>query len=250
MRLLPRPSAYLLIAHGSRDPRPQQGLDQLAQLLHKQLASQGEVKEALRIRVGTATLELAPLPLHEQICQFATQAIGTDYPQIQALPLFLLPGVHVMEDIPQEVAIARQQLGEKFTVNQQPHLGVHPRLGQLLVNQQSPLNAPIKILVSHGTRRPGGNQPVAALAKQLGAIDAYWSIEPTLSQRVAALRSARCQHIAIVPYFLFPGSITDAIAQSVVELQQQYPQLQLELGEPLSATPELAELILDLTKES
>lgn len=241
-----RPSAYLLIAHGSRDPRPQRGLEELAQLLQKQLVSQGEVREALRIHVGTATLELAPLPLHEQICQFATQLIGTDCQQIQALPLFLLPGVHVMEDIPQEVAIAQQRLGEKIIINQQPHIGVHPHLGQLLVNQQPALNAPIKILVSHGTRRPGGNQPVAALAEQLGAIDAYWSIEPTLSQRVATLGSAGYQHIAIVPYFLFAGSITDAIAQSVVDLQQQYPQLQLEFGEPLCATPKLAELILDL----
>ncbi|MEQ8469197.1 sirohydrochlorin chelatase [Coleofasciculus sp. E1-EBD-02] len=246
---MPSSSAYLLIAHGSRDPRPQRGLEELAQLLQKQLASQGEASQALRIRVGTATLELAPLSLHEQICQFATQAIKTGYPQIQALPLFLLPGVHVMEDIPEEVAIAQQRLGEKLTINLQPHIGVHPHLGQLLVNQQPPLNAPIKILISHGTRRPGGNQPVATLAQQLGAIDAYWSIEPTLSQRVATLAEAGYQHIAIVPYFLFAGGITDAIAQSVLDLQQQYPQLQLEFGEPLGATPQLAELILDLTRQ-
>lgn len=242
---MPNLSAYLLIAHGSRDPRPQRGLEELAQLLQKQLVSQGKASQAGMSCVGTATLELAPLPLHEQLCQFATQAIGTGYSQIQALPLFLLPGVHVMEDIPAEIAIAQQRLGEQFTINLQPHIGVHPHLGKLLVNQQPPLKAPIKILVSHGTRRPDGNQPVANFAQQVGAIDAYWSIEPTLSQRVATLAERGDQHIAIVPYFLFAGGITDAIAQSVIELQQQYPQLQLEFGKPLGATPQLAELILD-----
>ncbi|NEP61366.1 MAG: sirohydrochlorin chelatase, partial [Symploca sp. SIO2G7] len=64
--------------------------------------------------VGTATLELAPSPLHEQIQQFANLALRVGCQEVQLLPLFLLPGVHVMEDIPAEAAQAQANLGDSI----------------------------------------------------------------------------------------------------------------------------------------
>ncbi len=87
-----------------------------------------------------------------------------------------------MEDIPSEVDIARLKLDLPIEIR--PHLGVHPNLGRLFANQISSLDAEGKILLSHGSRRPNGNQPVEELAACLGAIPAYWSIPPSLESRV------------------------------------------------------------------
>ena len=63
------------------------------------------------------------------------------------------------------------------------------------------------------------------------------------------LVSAGHQQIGILPYFLFAGGITDAIAQAVKELKAQFPNVLLHLAEPLGASAELADLILDLIEK-
>ncbi|HEY9650864.1 MAG TPA: sirohydrochlorin chelatase [Coleofasciculaceae cyanobacterium] len=272
-------SAYLLISHGSRDPRPQLAIEKLAELVQVRLATQEAIwtvnnsdrtlthsinrsvqqldAEPTTLSatlannrkyplVGTAVLELAPLPLYEQIQQFAQQALDVGCTRLQILPLFLLPGVHVMEDIPQEVALAEASLGHTIAMNLRPHVGVHPGLINLLANQLTKVEDCAKILLAHGSRRAGANEPVETIAKQLGAVAAYWSVSPTMEEQVEAVVRAGYNQISILPYFLFAGGITDAIAQRVTQLQQQFPEVPLHLGEPMGATAKLAELIVDL----
>lgn len=209
--------------------------------------------------VGTACLELAPQPLHEQIQEFGKKALAAGYKQLQVLPLFLLPGVHVMEDIPAEVAIAQKAFGSDLQIDIRPHLGSHPGLGHLLANQLAGFAPPqqdinrgektARILLSHGSRRAGANQPVEAIAATVGAIPAYWLVPPSLESRIQELVSAGYKHIEILPYFLFSGGITDAIAQAVEEYRVQFPSATLHLAEPIGASAELADLIWDLTSE-
>ncbi len=279
---MPLTSAYLLISHGSRDPRPQLAIEELAELVRAKLEThrahwmpslgtrtlspqgnrflQGDEADRVSGRVmmvssawyplvGTAVLELASLPLHEQIQQFASQALSVGCSQVQLLPLFLLPGVHVMEDIPKEVALAQERLGEAVGFNQRPYLGTHSGLARMLASQVATLDTDAKILLSHGSRRAGSNQAVEAVADPLGAIVAYWSVKPTLEEQVKVLADAGHKQITILPYFLFSGGITDAIAQRVAGLQQQFPQLQLTLAQPLGASSELADLIIDLIEK-
>jgi sirohydrochlorin ferrochelatase len=85
---------------------------------------------------------------------------------------------------------------------------------------------------------------VENLASQLGLIAAYWSVSPSLSAQVEKLTIMGKKRLLILPYFLFGGGITDAIAQTVPALQSQFSQVQLSLGQPLGATPKLAEIIL------
>lgn len=197
--------------------------------------------------VGTACLELAPLPLHRQIEEFGKQAIASGFNRLQIVPLFLLPGVHVMEDIPLEVHLARSKLDLPIEIS--PHLGLHPGLGRLFANQISSNDTEAKILLSHGSRRPNGNQPVEALAACLGAIPAYWSIPPSLESRVKQLAIAGKKKVCIIPYFLFPGGIADAIASAVTVISQELPAVDFRMTAPIGASTELADLILDLVKE-
>uniref|UniRef100_A0ACD5H0J6 Sirohydrochlorin chelatase n=1 Tax=Desertifilum tharense IPPAS B-1220 TaxID=1781255 RepID=A0ACD5H0J6_9CYAN len=257
-------SAYLLIFHGSRDPRSQAGTDRLAQELSECLGRQEttrwvpdlqagsnspmQAKSVWYPQVGTAALELAPPPLHEQIRLFANRALTAGCQVLEIVPLFLLPGVHVMEDIPAEIAQAEASLGGALKIVLCPYLGSHPGWHQLLAARRYAFEAKAWILLAHGSRRAGSHQGVEQLASQLGAEIAYWSVEPTLAQTVAELAELGHQQVGILPYFLFAGGITDAIAQQVEQLQQQFPGVQLYLAQPLENSCELAQLVLDLTQ--
>jgi len=254
------PCAYLLVSHGSHDPRPVIVTQKLAELVCQKVQSNliggsyqsqivsSSVASLLRCKtlVGTAYLELSSEPLHEQIKRFGISTIAQGCHCLKILPLFLLPGVHVMEDIPNEVLLAGQDLGQDLIINLQPYLGSHPGLGRLLENQLAAKTAEARILLAHGSRRPLSSHSVEALAATIGAVAAYWSVPPSLESRVQDLVTAGYRNIVIAPYFLFAGGITDAIARRQEELKLQFPEVSFQLAEPLGATVELAELIWDL----
>ncbi len=229
-------SAYLLVSHGSRDPRPQIAVTQLAQQLSLHL--QQISLDNSPVFVATAQLELGDRPLHLQISDFAHNCKARGVDRLVILPLFLLPGVHVMDDIPAEVAITEQEIGNLLKLTIAPFLGSAPNLGDLFAENRSRLPSSTTIL-AHGSRRSGGNTLVERLATDLNVEIAYWSIEPSLTARVTALVDRGATEIGILPYFLFSGGITDAIAELVAKLSQQFPHLKLTLTEPIGNSPSL-----------
>jgi sirohydrochlorin cobaltochelatase len=231
--------AYLLVSHGSRDPRPQIEIDRLAQQLRLWLQESALVKSPTL--VATAQLELAATPLHVQIGDFARNC-SDEIERVVILPLFLIPGVHVMEDIPTEVALAQREIGNKVKLIVTSFLGADRDFGNLFAQNRSCL--PIQsIILAHGSRRSGGNEIVERLADRLNLKAAYWSVAPSLPDRVAEVIATGATEIGILPYFLFAGGIADAIGTSVAQLQQQYPQVGLILGEPIGNSPELVSTI-------
>ncbi len=225
--------AYLLVSHGSRDPRPQIAVRQLAQ----------QLSTCLPAVVGAAQLELADAPLHVQISDFATQCGQNGIERVVILPLFLIPGVHVMEDIPAEVALANARGTIPAIVA--PFLGSHRDLANLFARNRSG-STDRAIIIAHGSRRAGGNQIVENLAANLDVRAAYWSIPPSLTDRVTELVATGASEIEILPYFLFAGGITDAIAESIDRLSIQFPQVKLTLGEPMGTSPALVTTICNL----
>lgn len=255
-------SAYLLVSHGSRDPRPGVAIAQLRELVQQRLdraesplvlagVGDGESASPRRRREGalvdTSVLECGATPLHEQIVRFAAAGLSQGIRRIQIVPLFLLPGVHVKEDLPEQMAIAQQHLGASVELTLCPFLGSQVGLQRLLADRLTAQPA-AHILLSHGSRRSQGNAPVEALAQQLGAVAAYWSVAPSLEMQVQTLLTRGERRIAIFPYFMFPGAIGDAIAQQVAQLAQQWPSLQLMLLSPLAADQALAQLVVGLTQ--
>lgn len=247
-------SAYLLVAHGSRDPRPQLALELLGQRVRQALAQAtpafAAVPSSMAAQpdthhlVQTACLELQPQPLHQQIEAFAEQAIAAHIPTLEIVPLFLLPGVHVMDDIPEEVAIAQQSLGQRIRLHIRPYLGSNPRLIESL-NSVFPPRQGSLIIMSHGSRRPGGNAPIESLAQHLGAAAAYWSVSPSLEEQITAQIRQGCQEITVFPYILFPAGITDAIATILETLTQRYPYVRFHALPALSEIAPLEEWILE-----
>jgi sirohydrochlorin cobaltochelatase len=228
--------AYLLVSHGSRDPRPQIAVRQLAQ----------QLSTCLPAVVGAAQLELADAPLHVQISDFASQCGGSGSNRVVILPLFLIPGVHVMEDIPAEVALANAR--GNIPAILVPFLGSHPDVANLFAWHGSS-STDRAIILAHGSRRSGGNQLVEDLAANLDVRAAYWSVTPSLTDRVTELVATGASEIEILPYFLFAGGITDAIAESIERLRIQFPQVKLTLGAPMGTSPALVTTLCNLLRD-
>lgn len=304
--------AVLLVSHGSREPRSQRAAALLADRLALVLRWQ-------RARVGIAQLECAAQPLHDQISRFVSDRRGQgSIAHCQILPLFLSAGVHARQDLPAQVDLAREQLarsGWRGELVVAPPLGLWPGWQEWLATSWASLSprtkasdfgrstqpsppvalgsiaspaspAPVpatKILLAHGSRRPGGNAAVESLAKHLGATPAYWSVAPSLADRLAEWQIQRQQNLSetlaqneathsgaidsgsidsaginstaigttavnttaidttaieVLPYFLFAGSLTEAIAAQVAILEKQIKQSLLPL--PTSADQEAA----------
>ncbi|MFM7887322.1 MAG: CbiX/SirB N-terminal domain-containing protein, partial [Pseudanabaena sp.] len=169
---------------------------------------------------------------------FANEIIDYGVSTIFILPLLLLAGVHVSEDIPHEVDIAQSKLQNLITLRILPHLGSHSLIPDLLTQQfekYTDRHFPRKqarILVSHGSRRAEANQVMENLANSSQAIAAYWGIEPKVETQIECLIAQGVEHINVLPYFLTEGGITEAIAR---KLQTYSDRLQIrQLPVPLS----------------
>lgn len=282
-------TAYLLVSHGSSDPRHQAGLSRLAKGMRQHLSrllreeyqpaaavlhgrpgvghpflssssiAPGNLTEIApqpfahsrllspdAIIVGTATLEANELPLSQQIVNFAQQMVAQGIRQVVVIPLFLLAGIHVKEDLPQELAAARSQLPSRLRLNCMPYLGSQASFQQFVAHRLTKTDAERCVLLAHGSRRSAGNRAIQQLGKGLNAEVAFWSVAPDLETQVYDLMRRGYQKITIAPYFLFPGSITDAITRRTEELAEQFPKLSLRLLSPLGISADLSKAIAEL----
>ena len=234
--------AYFLVAHGSRRPQSERDLNCLADYLRTLLADSPEDY------VGTGCLEFQSCSLAEQLIQFHN-SLPVPCHNIHILPVFLLPGNHVRVDIPAELQFAQAQLQSsqtQFILN--PHVGSHPALKRVLRQKMASAQFESWILVGHGSRRPAGNRAIKQLAHSLNAHPAFWAHQPSLSDQVKHLIDQGVGSVGVLPYFLFSGKITAAIADQVTSLAQHYPQQVIELLSPLEPSAELAAALLDLTE--
>lgn len=239
-------TGYLLVVHGSRNPQYKVYLDRLADLIRQRLNKKG-----VNTHLDTSYLELAQQSLAEKITEFAFLSHQQGYKQIKILPLFLFSGTHVMDDIPEEKAIALQNIAHLgIEIKILSHLGSEDSLIGLLKEKYQKHPNHQRILIAHGTRLKKGQKEAHSLAKNSSANLAFWSINPFFDQVITNLLESGVKEIAIVPYFLFPGKITKAITLKAEEIKTQYDDINLQIIEPLGATPELADIIVEnlLTK--
>ncbi len=284
-------TAYLLVSHGSSDPRHQAGLTRLARGMRQHLGRLSRSAQAgvnhqgsatlteslsaallptlesynsgieptlLRSRsqtqgiasnlpiVGTATLEAAEYSLAEQIVQFTQRIARQDVHQLVIIPLFLLAGVHVKEDLPTEIAAAQQQLPADLKVKCLAYLGSRQLFKQYVAARLAKTKADRCVLLAHGSRRTAGNRTIQQLGRGLDADVAFWKVAPDLETQVYNLMQQGHQHIAIAPFFLFPGSITDAIVHRTEQIAEHLPKLSLRLLSPLGTSSDLSKIIAEM----
>jgi sirohydrochlorin cobaltochelatase len=245
--------AYFLVTHGSQEPYSFLFLQELIECV-------GAIGDVV---VGGGCLEGQPIALSQQILQFCEEIAEQDDMEninVAIVPLFLLAGVHVMQDIPAEVESAQRKLIDSFahldrqiTLGITPHLGTHSDIPTLL---KSTLEAEISalkaqsnrtnigsILLSHGSRRPEAVRGIEDLANRLGAITAYWSLPPSLDAQVEKLIAQGRDSIIVMPYLLSEGGITSAIAEQISLYADRIP---IQIA-PIPFSPfQIAEMAIDL----
>jgi sirohydrochlorin cobaltochelatase len=227
----------ILVTHGSRDPRHQISLENLAENLGQKIANHYIIK--------TATLECNQLIFSEQIVKIALENHHLDLKLITILPLFLLSGVHVTLDIPEQIKLAQQQLTSNWKITLKPHLGSYLNLQNILEKQFQKGLGQARIILAHGSSLKDSNKTLATIALNLNAVTAYWSVDPSLETQVKNLVNFGYSQITIIPYFLFSGKITDIITEQIISFRHQFPLVKFEIGKPLNESPELIQFIRD-----
>jgi sirohydrochlorin ferrochelatase len=248
-------AALFLVTHGSSDRRSWLALQNLITVARSQITHLSPHQ------ISGGCLEGQELSLAQQLIQFGSEVMAGGISEIIILPLFLLEGVHVSEDIPAEVAIAKQELQAKFPrLNQElilrtvAHLGTNPKIPNLLkqhfVKHSKKYDHPAspspnygRILIAHGSRRAVANQVVESLAAPSQAVVAYWGVEPKIETQIENLIAQGISLIDVLPYFLTSGGITEAIAKRLQAFGDR-AKIQL-LPVPLSSQ-QIIDLSLDL----
>ena len=233
--------AYLLVTHGSRNQKSQASTQIFLETLKPYLPN---------AQLFHAQLEGVDQPLHQQILHVTQQSRDQDTDRLHILPLFLIPGVHIMEDLPREVALAQENLSfadPNFKLSTLAYLGQqlqnHPHLFPTPSNHQ-------RLLLTHGSKRPESLKLIETLAQTLNASPAYWSIEPSLSTQLQTLTQQGHQPIQILFHFLFPGTITDKLHDIIQTHSQRNPNQTITTTAPLASLPAFQSLIAQILETS
>jgi sirohydrochlorin cobaltochelatase len=226
--------AYLLVAHGSRDPYFAQSVNRVAAACARSISA----------TVGAAYLELAPTSLTNQITVFARQ-LGCQ--ELRILPLFLAPGVHSSIDLPAAIAEAQAELESRC------QLMLLAPLGNSMAKILQPIRDTLPVdtvFLAHGSRHAGDF--LLDLAAELRSTPAFWAIFPptapeaTLANRVADFSTSA--EIGVLLYFLFPGKTSTAIEAAISELKLRFPHNHIRstalLGEEPTVIEKIGQLLL------
>jgi sirohydrochlorin cobaltochelatase len=249
--------AYLLVAHGSRDPYFAQSVNRVAAACARSISTRSISTRSISTRsisttVGAAYLELAATSLTNQITVFARQ-LGCQ--ELRILPLFLAPGVHSSIDLPAAIQEAQAELESSC------QLVLLEPLGHSMASILQPIRDTLPVdtvFLAHGSRHAGDF--LLDLARSLRSTPAFWAIFPptapeaTLANQVTDLvksgvkSGAESVEIGVLLYFLFPGKTSTAIEAAISELKLRFPHSHIRstalLGEDPTVIQKMGQLLL------
>ncbi|UFS71790.1 CbiX/SirB N-terminal domain-containing protein [Geomonas sp. RF6] len=114
-------TAILLMAHGSRIPEAND--------------SAREIAARVKTLTGYEVVEVAFREQHQPNIQIGVdRCVEQGAKRILLVPYFLSMGAHVLEDLPEELEVARTRYPEIEMVLGK-HLGTHPKLAEIVVER-------------------------------------------------------------------------------------------------------------------
>eukprot|EP00878_Enallax_costatus_P010453 GHUV01010912.1.p1 GENE.GHUV01010912.1~~GHUV01010912.1.p1 ORF type:complete len:205 (+),score=39.82 GHUV01010912.1:185-799(+) len=108
------------------------------------------------------------------------------------------------------------------------------------------------VVVDHGSRRKASNDMLLEFCSLYQQITNHSIIEPahmeiaepTIAQAIGRCVAAGAKHVVVAPYFLGKGRhIQDDIPALVAAVQEQYPDVQCSIAEPIGIDPLMVKLI-------
>jgi len=239
--------AILLAGHGSRRERSNEQVRELAAALESRLG----------VPTDAGFLELAEPSLVEAIDGLA-RAVST----VTVVHLSLFAASHVKNDVPLAVERARAD-NPSVAIHNGAHLGVHPAIVDLLDDRVAAVEGELGldrhhdelavVLCARGSSDPDANADVYKLARLLREGRAFDRVAPTfvgvteplLDETLHDVAKTRPDGIAVVPYMLGDGVLTERIRDGTEEFDAEYPYVDAAAGAPLRTDSRLLDVLAD-----
>jgi sirohydrochlorin cobaltochelatase len=242
--------AVLLVGHGSRREKSNEQVRELAAKLEPELG----------VPVDVAYLELA-----EPAIPAAIDALAPTCRTLTVVPLSLFGASHVKNDVPLAVQTARAE-HDDLTIHYGSHLGVHPSLVDLLDERVRAVEAELGVdratddvavvVCARGSSDPDSNADVHKLARLLYEGREFDRVEasfigvttPLLDETLHTVTKDRPDAVAVVPYMLGDGTLTQRIVDRTDEFDDEYPYVAAGAGEPLGTDDRVVDVLADRWK--
>jgi precorrin-8X/cobalt-precorrin-8 methylmutase len=232
----------LLLGHGSRDPEAIREFDAFTEFFKRRTG---------RSLVFPAYLELASPDIPEAI----RRAVESGSKKILALPLFLFPGRHVLEDLPRILAEAqRNHPGVEicFGAPLDRHIPVLELAALRVREAPSPRTTSEKsglLVVGRGTLEPRAMEATERMARRLGATLPHRLVRhcfaevvpPYIPDAFEGLVGEGVDGVVIFPALLFTGIILQRIGRQVEALREKHPEIAVSLAPHLGIHDLLAD---------
>jgi sirohydrochlorin cobaltochelatase len=240
----------LLVGHGSRDVNGNIEIEKFTQQWREKLPQQ---------RIELCFIEFADVMLDQGLANAAHNS-----KRVVVIPLILNAAGHVKMEIPEHIAHARKKFPQCEFIYA-PHLGACDEilaiLRRRLTASMNAMDVPDPattgvILLGRGSSDRQANGEVAKMARWLQEdafsrnvrhelVDfAFTGITyPRLERVVQRQVKLGMLQIAILPYYLFTGTLVERIKRQVARLQQQFPQVIFHCGDYFGFEKEIFTLL-------
>jgi len=235
----------LLVGHGSRDTNGNKEIEQFSEQWRAQHPDWN---------IEVCYIEFADILLDEGFDNAAKNAS-----RVLVIPLILNAAGHVKMEIPEHLEKARQRhpdvefiYGKNLGVSMSLLTAVKRQLLQVMDSMAMPDPKTTGVIIlGRGSSDKIANGEVAKLARwvfeerdhELVDIAFTGITYPRLETVVQRQVKLGMTQIAILPYYLFTGTLITRIAEQHKHLQAQYPQIRLGLGHYLGFEPEIFKLL-------
>ncbi len=229
-------STVLLVGHGSRNSEGNREIDQFA-------ANWREQNPGWHIE--TCFIEFADVLLDAGLDNAAKHA-AVNSQKIIVVPLILNAAGHVKMEIPHFIDEARERHPELEFIYAR-HLGANEAILTILKRELRKVMAVLDvpdpkttgvIILGRGSSDRFANGEIAKMARWLYEESDHEQVDiaftgityPRLEQVVQRQVALGITQIAILPYYLFTGTLIERIRRQVARLQSQYPQIAIVCG--------------------
>jgi len=244
--------AVLVVGHGSRRERSNEGVRELA----------AQLEERLGIPADAGYIELAEPSIPEAIDSLAP-AVST----LTVVPLSLFGASHVKNDVPLEVQTARARHDE-VEFHYGSHLGVHPALVELLDDRARAVERELGVdretddvavvLCARGSSDPDANADAHKLGRLLYEGREFSRVEtafigvttPLVEDALHSLAKERPDAVVVLPYMLGDGVLTQRIRDRAATFDEEYPYVAAGAGDPLGTDDRVVTVLADRVKEA
>ncbi len=245
-------TSILLVGHGSRHTPGNDEIEKFAEKW-KKMNSQW--------RIETCFIEFADIMLDEGL---DIAANGAD--KVIVVPLILNAAGHVKMEIPHHINDARQRhSGVEFVYA--AHLGANDAIFSILkrnlrknmleMDAPDPKSTGV-IILGRGSSDRVANGEIAKMARWLFDDSDHEQVNiaftgityPRLEAMVQQQVKLGMMQIAILPYYLFTGTLMERIKRQVERLRAQHPQITINCSNYFGFEPEIYALLNERVKQA